>query len=203
VQNHTSPVGRIIYPSLNEPKENLSKNMEWGLGLEVDITEAESVMQLIEEQMTEFREKNPQFPKTNEFRNKLNKPDALNFPYKPSLKNEPDGTMVPIEGKIVFNFKRPLLSRNGKQNQAPVILSSKGQPVANPPEITTGSVGRAIFRPFVYDNASKGVGFYLLGVQIKALSSVVIEAEPIEGGWDPEDEAAAPALTLDGEDLPF
>ena len=210
MQDTTSPIGEILYPSLVTPGMDLSANECWQCGLRVNESEAAELMRHCDDLLNEYRANNPSFPQGSTWKNRQGRDEYLNFPYKPARRRISEDQYEPIDGKVDLSFKRKTKTRKGDQNTPPVILSSRGVIVKNPPEITYGSVGRVIFSAFVYDNQSKGVAFFLKGVQIAKLAAAAIEAGAIDGGWDPEAEAAptsqavfAPMPLGDDDDMPF
>lgn len=177
---HVTPVGRFLFPALVEPRENLNRQLEWSVVLEVGEQEAAPIIQVIEETVKEFRSKNPTFPPDN----------MLQLPIGPAMRKNEAGEKVAQPGLFHVRFKRlrdKLDRRTGMSgvNPQPVVYDSMGSLVETPPAITTGSDGKVIYRSFAYSNANKGVGFYLMGVQLYKLNQEVINLPPLEGGWTP------------------
>lgn len=186
MSSKVTPIGTFAFPSLNQPRENLNGQLEWNIGLVLDEVSANQVITVIEEVLAEERKKNMRFPSTNA---------AINLPCGPNAKKNEAGEKVPVAGEFLFKFKRGYEIKNrrtgeSRANSAPVIYDSQGAIVMDPPLIGNGSEGRIIYRPFAYDNAQKGVGLYLIGVQLfKLKSGDEIKLDPIEGGWTPGDDA--------------
>jgi hypothetical protein len=212
MQDQITPIGEILYPSLVTAGADLSSNGCWQCGLRITLDEAQPIIALVDEVLAEYRRDNPTFPPAATWKNRQGREEYLNFPYRPARRRISDDQYEIIEGKIDLSFKRLVKTRKGYDSTPPVILSSKGQMVKNPPEITYGSVGRIIFSPFVYDNQSKGVAFYLKGAQIKSIAANVLSAPPMDDGWDPFDDSSqviaaanngGPFLPDNSDEIPF
>ena len=198
MQDEITPIGEILYPSLVNPGPDLSGNICWQCGLRVDLEAAQPIIAMVDELLSQYRAENPSFPPANTWKNRQGREEYLNFPYKPARRKINQDEYQIIENKIDLSFKRQTKTRKGESQTPPVILSAKGQQVKQPPEITYGSIGRLIFSPYVYDTQSKGVAFYLKGAQIKTINNNILDAPPMEDGWDPFAEDVKPAASGHG-----
>lgn len=185
MSTHVTPVGSFAFPSLNEPRENLNKKLEWSVGIVLTEESATDVLKVIEAVIAEERARNPRFPKDD---------SVLNIPVGANYKKNEAGEKEIIPGQFLIRFKRPY-ELKGKRtgdiriNSAPVIYDGSGQLVSEPPNIGNGTEGKIIYRAFAYDNVQKGVGLYLMGAQIYKLNTgeEAIKLAPIEGGWVAEE----------------
>lgn len=185
-ENFFSPVGRLLWPSIVKTTHDLSNNECWSCGLELTEAESASMLMVVEAQLAEARRSIPGFPKTDRFKDSRGREDFVNLPYRPAMVKDGD-QKVPKDGYLVWSFKRKTLTKRGDKATAPVILGPNGQLVQNPPDIGHSSIGRLVYRVFAYDNASKGVGFYLLGAQISSLATQELSgADAIDGDWNPD-----------------
>jgi hypothetical protein len=191
VPKEATPIGRIAYSSLITPRlnENNGKN-EYSLGFVLKEEDCEEIFAKIEKVLEETRQRDPRFPKDN---------SKLNMPYKPSMtKDEQTGEKVPVEGELLFNFKRNATRtlRTGEvvRNDPPMIYDSTGR-LVDPNSIGrigSGTTGKAVYEFYVYNMAAaKGVQMQLVGFQISELKRPEeIQLAPIEGGWVAEESEA-------------
>lgn len=205
-----SPIGQLRFPSLVKPTLDLSKNECWVTGLQCSLEDSDEMLGIVSASLADARRRLPQFPKTDKFKDARGREDFLNMPYRQATRKEGD-TVVPIDGILQWSFKRKTVTSKGSPASPPMILDPRGGIVANPPEIGYGSVGRVAFKVFSYDNASKGVGFYLVGAQISKLADAGLDADAIEGDWDPASSGTTGSSagsfvnpgTYDNDEVPF
>lgn len=184
-QTFSTPVGRLLWPSLVKTTFDLGKNECWVCGMELTDDQSNALLAITEATLADVRKRVSTFPRSNTFKDGRGREDFLNMPYKQAMQKQGE-EKVPKPGFLQWSFKRKALTAKGTQASPPVILSPRGEIVAQPPEIGHGSMGRVFFRTLAYDNASKGVMFYLAAVQISSLAQDEIGgADPIEGDWDP------------------
>ena len=190
-QTFWTPIGTFLFPALVTPTRDLSNNEVWACGLHVPLDESDQLLAIVEAVLTDARRSMPGFPKTDKFKDSRGREDFLNMPYRQATKKDGEAR-VPIDGLLQWSFKRKTTTKKGNPASRPVILDPRGSIVADPPEIGYGSKGRIAFKAFAYDNASKGVGFYLVGAQVSSLAAGELDgADAIDGDWVPG--AAAPA----------
>ena len=182
--NFTTPTGRIAFCSLNEPRENLSKNLEWNVAIQ--LTEEESVPlqeALIKE--IEVKQKAGKFP--------AELPSNMNWPYRPGKEKNEAGDLVEVPGTYLWKFVRKatrMIKGEVSRNAPPQIFDASGTHLMTPPQIGGGSLVRAIFEPFAYSKIQFGVQCQLRGVQIVSLVDAnEIKLDAVEGGWIAPDNA--------------
>ena len=182
--NFTTPTGRIAFCSLNEPRENLSKNLEWNVAIQ--LTEEESVP-LKEICLGDIliKQKAGKFP--------ADLPKNMNWPYRPGKEKNEAGDYVEAPGTLLWKFVRKatrMVKGEISRNAPPQIFDASGAHIMNPPQIGNGSLVRVIFEPFAYSKIQFGVQCQLRGVQIVSLVDAnEIKLEPVEGGWIAPDNA--------------
>lgn len=182
--NFTTPTGRIAFCSLNEPRENLTKNLEWNVA--ITLTEVESVpMQEVLIKDIETKQKAGKFP------DEL--PSNMHWPFRTGkIKNE-DGDLVEEPGTLLWKFVRKatrMIKGEVSRNAPPQIFDASGTHLMNPPQIGGGSLVRVIFEPFAYSKIQFGVQCQLRGVQIVSLVDAnEIKLDAVEGGWIAPDNA--------------
>ena len=154
---------------------------EWTLGLKLEDKLSEQVFEKIEDLLTARRESDSKFPKNN---------SSLTLPFGPAMEKDDDGNKTPIEGFVMFKFKRSgYRTIRGEQvaNTAPRVLDSMGRDIPKDAgiDIGWGSQVKVFYEPYIYDRGRTGVGLELKGVQIIVLKERApeIQAEAVEGGW--------------------
>ena len=182
--NISTTVQEIAFAYVTEPRENLSGNYEWTVGLNVPNEDLSQFMDAFDEEIKD-KQKQGRFPKPT--------PDGLNTPWKNSYKKEDDGTKTLVDTHKLVVFKRKVERKvRGEivRNNPPIIFDSLGQKVPNPPQLGGGSKVKVIYQPYAYDTAVKGVQFQLMGLQIVELKAPPTEMSvaPVEGGWQAERE---------------
>ena len=199
-----SPVGTLRFPALVKPTLDLSKNEVWTCGIQCSLEDSDEMLAIVEASLVDARRRLPQFPKTDKFKDARGREDFLNMPYRQATRKEGD-QVIPIDGVLQWSFKRKTVTSKGAQASPPTILDPRGTIVVNPPEIGYGSVGRVAFKVFAYDNASKGIGFYLVGAQISRLADAGLGgADAIEGDWDPASSGTSGSSGgFDTDEMPF
>lgn len=183
-------IGRIAYGSIIEARVNeASGRTEWSIGWVAREDETQDIFDLIEQALADMRQKDPRFPKDN---------SKLHMPVAQSMAKDDTGEKVPVEGELLFKFKRNSTKtlKTGEQipNTPPLIYDSTGR-LVDPKTITrlgSGSTGRPIFEVYGYNmSMAKGVSLQLAGFQIDKLrQDDPIELPPIEGGWVAEQSEA-------------
>jgi hypothetical protein len=184
--NHVSPLGTIVFGNIVDPRENPnSGRIEWNIGVVIPLSDAESLLKIIESALAEKRALDTRFPTSN---------DKLHMPYRMSQKKLEDGSKEDDPDNLLFTFKRNARyqTRGGetKTNPRPSLYDSLGRIVTETVHVVPGgTTGKVIFEPFVYDMpGSKGVQFQLRGFQIAEMKKQEFELQPIEGGWVSEEE---------------
>ena len=182
--NFTTPTGRIAFCSLNEPRENLSKNLEWNVAIQ--LTEEESIP-LKEACLGEVlaKQKAGKFP--------ADMPSNMNWPYKTGKERNEAGDLIEAPGTVLWKFVRKatrMMKGEVSRNAPPQIFDASGTHLTNPPQIAGGSLVRVIFEPYAYSKVQFGVQCQLRGVQIVSLVDAnEIKLESVEGGWIAPDNA--------------
>jgi hypothetical protein len=190
-----TPVGKLAWSAIIDQTRNLKDELEWNCGFILPEEQSQGIVEHIETALKLHREKDSSFPKDN---------SGLNFPFSQSMKKDETGKKVPEVGMLMFKFKRPATilrkaTGNREANTPPLIFDSLGRPVSGLPRIGPGSLGKAIYDPFVYDKAGqRGVRLTLLGFQITKLEVDTIELEAVEGGWVPDQAPSALDAMLNG-----
>lgn len=189
-QKATKAIGRIAFGSIIEPRLNESSGKtEWALGWVIEEAEAQDIFDAIEQGLTEMRQRDPRFPKDN---------SKLYMPFSQSMKKDESGEKVPVDGELLFKFKRnahrTLRTGDQQPNTAPMLYDSTGR-LVDPKTIgrvAGGSTGRPIYEVYVYSMpAAKGVQLQLVGFQVDKLQQEeTIALPPIEGGWVAEQSEA-------------
>jgi hypothetical protein len=197
----TTPVGRMAYGSLIEPKEDPFGGCNWTVALVLKEEDSDGLLAVVETELEAARKKNPQFPKSNE---------KLNLPYSLSTTKNDKGEKEIVEGELLWRFKRKLIlkRRTGEEdrNTPPALYDSNGRFVSDlVKEIGWGSTGKVIYTPFTYCNTmNSGVSFQLTGFQINELvKSTDIELAPIPGGFVADSAPIDDPLSVLGDEVPF
>ena len=182
--NYTTPTGKIAFCSLNEPRENLAKNLEWNVAIQLSEEESVPLLEALNKEL-EMKQKAGKFP--------AELPKNMHWPYKPAQQKDDAGVYQDLPGFYLWIFKRKA-TKNFKgevsRNAPPQIFDASGTHLMNPPQISGGSLVRAIFEPFAYSKIQYGVQCQLRGVQIVSLvDSNEIKLDPVEGGWIAPDNA--------------
>ena len=174
-----TPLVEVAFAFVEEPRENLSGQLEWTIGVKLKEEDSTPIFDEIEKEIKD-RQKENKFPRNLEGL-------KLNYPYRPSMQKQEDGSKLPVEGELLWIFKRKVARKSrGEEvrNAPPVIYDGTGAVVKNPPSIGSGSKVRVGYRAYAYDNVQRGVQFQLLQVQIVELKEFSrSEMEPVEGGW--------------------
>ena len=182
--NYTTPTGKIAFCSLNEPRENLAKNLEWNVAIQLSEQESVPLLEALNKEL-QMKQKAGKFP--------AELPKNMHWPYQPAKQKDDTGVYQELPGFYLWKFVRKATRNyNGEvsRNAPPQIFDASGTHLMNPPQIGGGSLVRAIFEPFAYSKASYGVQCQLRGVQIVSLvDSNEIKLEPVEGGWIAPDNA--------------
>ena len=183
----STPLVEVAFAFLDEPRENLGGNLEWTIGVKLKEEDSTEIFDEIEKEI-KARQKENKFPRNLEGL-------KLNYPYRPSMQKQEDGSKLPVEGELLWIFKRKVVRKSrGEQvrNAPPVIYDGTGAIVKNPPSIGSGSKVKISYQPYAYDTVAKGVTFQLLGVQIVELKEFArAEMGAVEGGWvAPKDDNA-------------
>lgn len=183
--NLLTPIGRIVWGSLVEPRENQANGeMEWSLGLVCSEVECEAIFEAIESALSEARAKDLKFPRDN---------SKLYLPFQPAMKKGEDGELEPDEGFVTLKFKRKrMIRKRGASEKAmntpPRIYDSTGKFVELP-DVPRGSKGKAVFDMYTYNTATtKGLSFGLRGFQVVELFERDDSIPAVEGGWRAETE---------------
>ena len=198
-QVHQSPIGKIVFGTIQEPRLNQYNNkLEWSLGLVFDLKTSQSMIDIADEALKEAAKRSPKVAAG------LNK--AI-LPYKPAQILNPDGTKLPDPDNLLFTFKRNatrMVAATGEEarTSAPIIYGSDGAPLTSFNKVigreTTGSV---VFKTYVYDKFSVGCQFQIEGFQISELNeggSAPATLAPIAGNVTNETESLS---ILDGEEV--
>jgi len=180
-----TPIGRIAWGSLIEPRENqASGEMEWSLGLVCAEDECQEFFEAIEEALAEARAKDLKFPRDN---------SKLYLPFSPALKKNEAGELEPDEGFITIKLKRKRMIRKRgltekTTNTPPLLYDSSGK-IVRLAEVPGGSRGLAVFDIYCYNTpTTKGVSLGLKGFQVVELFEREDALPAIEGGWRAESE---------------
>ena len=183
--NLLTPIGRIVWGSLVEPRENQANGeMEWALGLVCSEEECQPIFEAIESALSEARAKDLKFPRDN---------SKLYLPFQPAMKKGEDGELEPEEGCVTLKFKRKrMIRKRGASekttNTPPRIYDSDGKFVELP-DVPRGSRGKAVFDMYTYNTATtKGLSFGLRGFQVVELFEREDSIPAVEGGWRAETE---------------
>ena len=183
--NISTDIQEVAFAYLNEPRENLSKALEWTVGLNVPNEDVDQFLAVCDAEIAD-KQKAGKFPKPT--------PGGLKTPIKESYKKDEDGGKILVETHKLVVFKRKVerkLRGEIVRNNPPLVFDSLGQKVPNPPRMGSGSKVKVIYQPYAYDTATmKGVQFQLMGLQIvelKLAASEIVMA-PVEGGWQAERE---------------
>lgn len=186
-----TPIGQLAWSNLIQPRENLSRNLEWSCGLVLDEQLAAQIMEVCGRLIAERAAKEPQFNAN---------PAELRYPFKPSEKKDAAGNKTVEPGKFVFSLKRKVQvnTRAGLRTQTPpVIYDGAGMVVTDSVvNIPPGSTVRLSYDLYTYDSAgNKGVGADLLSVQIISLNDDAPQFDAVDGAWtaDQLNNAHAPA----------
>ena len=174
-----TPLVEVAFAFVEEPRENLSGQLEWTIGVKLKEEDSTPIFDEIENEIKDKQKEN-KFPRNLEGL-------KLNYPYRPSMQKQEDGSKLPVEGELLWIFKRKVARKSrGEEvrNAPPVIYDGTGAVVKNPPSIGSGSKVRVGYRAYAYDNVQRGVQFQLLQVQIVELKEFSrSEMEAVEGGW--------------------
>ena len=146
----TSPIGRLSFPSLFEPKGFNGSDPKFQTIVIFEEGEAlDELKEMIEAKMIE------KFGKI---------PPIWNNPIKAGeTKLTKDGDVRPeFAGRLFITCK-------SKEDDAPAIVNEQVEPVTNPSEVYGGCKARVLLAPYAYDvGGNKGVSLYLKGVQLVA-----------------------------------
>lgn len=174
-----TPIVEVAFAFVEEPRENLSGQLEWTIGVKLKEEDSTPIFDEIEKEIKDKQKEN-KFPRNLEGL-------KLNYPYRPSMQKQEDGSKVPVEGELLWIFKRKVARKSrGEEvrNAPPVIYDGTGAIVKNPPSIGSGSKVRVGYTAYAYDNVQRGVQFQLHCVQIVELKEFSrSEMEAVEGGW--------------------
>ena len=182
--NFTTPTGKIAFCSLNEPRENLSKNLEWNVAIQLSEEESVPLLEALNKEL-EMKQKAGKFP--------TELPKNMHWPYQPAKQKDEAGVYQELPGFYLWKFVRKATRvKNGEVSRTapPQIFDASGTHLMNPPTISGGSLVRAIWEPFAYSKVQFGLQCQLRGVQIVSLvDSNEIKLDAVEGGWIAPDNA--------------
>ena len=174
-----TPLVEVAFAFVEEPRENLSGQLEWTIGVKLKEEDSTPIFDEIEKEIKDKQKEN-KFPRNLEGL-------KLNYPYRPSMQKQEDGSKLPVEGELLWIFKRKVARKSrGEEvrNAPPVIYDGTGAIVKNPPSIGSGSKVVIGYTAYAYDNVQRGVQFQLRAVQIVELKEFSrTEMEAVEGGW--------------------
>tara|TARA_B000000565_G_scaffold204094_1_gene157584 strand:+ start:1080 stop:1697 length:618 start_codon:yes stop_codon:yes gene_type:complete len=198
-QVHQSPIGKIVFGTIQEPRLNQYNNkLEWSLGLVFDMKTAQVLIDIADQALKEAAKRSPKVAAQI---------TQAKLPYKPAQILQPDGTKLPDPDNLLFTFKRNatrMVAATGEEarTSAPIIYGSDGAPLTSFNKVigreTTGSV---VFKTYVYDKFSVGCQFQIEGFQISELNeggSAPATLAPIAGNVTNETESLS---ILDGEEV--
>lgn len=182
-RGYKTPIGKVTWCYLPEPRLNLNNQLQWEIGIEISEAELEPVADLVGDLLDAHRIKNPSFPRED---------DQLSFPWQASRGPKgDDGTRPVIDGMWILKAKKAKTRRDMRtgqvtENPTPLIVDSFGRPV-QPGTITQigrNSRVRASVDLFAFDKAGKqGVGCALRAVQIVELNTDQGDTfDAVEGG---------------------
>jgi hypothetical protein len=165
-QRIITPIGRTAWCHVIAPREDLSHNMVWDVGLEIDEDWIKQYSAIARELVETARSADPRFPTS-----------GLIYPWVESRgPKKDDGSPGDIiEGKWLIKAKRKTVRmRNGGQerNTAPILQDGLGQPIkpGTLDDIPPSSEVRLMLDLFAYNKAGNaGVSAGLVGVQVKKL----------------------------------
>lgn len=177
-KKYVSPLGTVAWSAVITPRENLSKRLEYSLGLVVNSNETEAILGQIQQLLAAAAQSNPKFTQT----------EGLQLPIKASYEKDEAGNKISQPDKTVLSFKRGAYrrARNGgteTPNDKPRLIDCFGKPYTQAiTDVPSGSTVKVIYEPYTYDVAGNhGVGFDLCGVQIAELAEDFPELGAIEG----------------------
>ena len=179
-----TPVGKYVFGSLIAAQESpFGDAPYWSIGLCLSELDAQPLLQLLEDSIKDQRNTNPKYPASNEM---------LLLPYGPSMKRDAAGNKTPVDGELVFKFKRKsvIKKRDGSQERQtpPIIYDSTGKIINDTiNHIGWGSTGKAVFNLYPYASGRNiGISLQLIGFQIASLEAPkdeMPELAPIAGGF--------------------
>lgn len=182
--NFTTPTGKIAFCSLNEPRENLSKNLEWNIAIQLSEEDSVPLLETLNKEV-ETKQKAGKFPAAM--------PSTMHWPYQPAKQKDETGVYHELPGFYLWKFVRKATRvKNGEVSRTapPQILDASGTFLTNPPRVSGGSLVRVVWEPFAYSKVQFGVQAQLRGVQIISLvDSSEIKVDAVEGGWIAPDNA--------------
>ena len=190
---------RVAFGSLKEPEENLSRQLEWHLSVEMEEADFKSIEENIANEMEE-KMRMGKFP--------AEKRGKMYMPFKPATMKDPNGgdKRVVKEGFVLVSFKRKhqIMVRGQSKIQAPpTIWDGSGLNITNLPncpEPGNGSIVVVRYQPYAYDNVQVGVQLQLIGVQIVELKEYKDEPmEAIDGAFRVEETQDSISSLLDSE----
>lgn len=177
-QSLTSPLGRLAWTDLIEPRYNEEyRTLKYQCGLVVPAEECEPIFAEIERVIAEKQRAKPSF-------------NANRLPIDQSMvKVEGSDEKVPEEGMLILSFSTNAEreSRGGGRQQVPPPVLYDINGLVIPPgtltDVPSGSICRVIFDIFAYDKGGQNMGIAagLRAVQIAKLEAGMAPPDAIEG----------------------
>ena len=163
-----TPLGKVAFGTVQEPRLNqLSNKLEWTIGMIFSLEEAAPLLAVVEEALVEAMKTRPKVKATPQ--------EKLNLPYKPAQILKEDGTKVKDPDNLLFVFKRNAARINPQTGEevrtsGPILYGSDGQPLTSFNKVIgRDTIGRVVYKPYVYDKFAVGCQFQLEGFQISEL----------------------------------
>ena len=198
-QVHISPIGKIAFGTIQEPRLNqFSNKLEWNLGIVFDMKTAQTLIDIVDQALKDAAQRSPKVAAQM---------TQAKLPYKPAQILQQDGTKLPDPDNMLFTFKRNAtrtLPATGEEvrTSGPIIYGSDGTPLTSFNKVigreTTGSV---VFKTYIYDKFSVGCQFQIEGFQISELKeggAAPASLAPIAGNVTNDTESLS---ILDGEEV--
>lgn len=160
-RNFVTPIGTLVFPALNEPRDYKgNQQFSYDTGLVLEGEDAEELAAFIDE-LGEEAKRIHKKPKVNPV-----------VPYE--VHTDKDGEEIPGQTKFKFKVAAVTKTKKGDWDRKPAFFDATGTPIEPEPQIGGGTRARIGFQTYLWKNPTQ------VGVKLQPIAVQVVEL--VEGG---------------------